>query len=350
MVRIGHDREFALVLKKACDEIHGQGARTPFLELVLRANSEPSAWKDVVWAMLCDDALPHSGGSEADANGEMLMEYALEVKEHRRPIGDAASECLKDPRMKSIRWTDSYQWLAVIADEFAGLSKDSLRDALRHGQPIYYSATAALVARLDEVPDGLALRPYRQRPASFPASVPREMDPDRLVSRLKEYSRDSDELHPALLNSMEDCLFLPALAEETLSDLASVGNPGVLISNALRFCYGLPAKLAETLPLLNVWGKIWHQQAGRPDLKQLLRAWMLVRESAIRDDEKAANEYLASLEERIVHSEIWKLPLASEILRIRGSLAGKRFARFCSSTPSTRAFFTRRFSSRSRRG
>lgn len=320
MTRVAGSPEFALSLKEASEEIRSQGGSTPFLELVVRANSETLAWKDVVWAMLCDDTR-FGGSSEADTSGYALLEYGLEMKEQRKSIGQAASECLTDPRMRSNRWTDAYHWLAVIADEFAGLTSDVIRDALKHGHPITCCAAAALIARLGEVPQGVVFdRGVRRRPASFSGTVQRETDADRLLQRLEDYSRDSDELHPALLSTIEECFFLPALTDQTLSGIASKGKPGALISTTLRFCYGLPPKLAETLPLLDIWGKIWREEENRPHLKRLHRVWMIVRESVSRDDEKAANEYLVGLDTKLVEGSIWKLPLASEVLRIRGYL------------------------------
>lgn len=324
MARIARDPEFAGVLKEASQEICQQGGSTPFLKLVISANIDESAWKDVVWAMLCDDT-GLRGSSEADANGYALLEYGLEVEEHRKWIGQAASECLNDPRMKGNRWTDAYHWLAVIADEFVGLTPDIIRNALRHGHPITCCAATALIARLGEVPKGVLFdRGVRRRPASFPGPIQRETDADRLLSRLEDYSRDSDELHPALLSTIEECLFLPALTDQTLSDIASKGKPGALITTTLRFCYGLPPKLAETLPLLDVWATIRREEENKPHLKRLRRAWMVVRESLIRDDEKAANEYLVGLDTKLLEGSIWKLPLASEILRIRGYLLSEQ--------------------------
>jgi hypothetical protein len=320
MARVTRSPEFALSIKEASEEIRGQGGSTPFLELVLRANIDPSAWKDVVWAMLCDDTRL-GGSSEADASGFGLLEYGLEVKEQRKSIGQAASECLSDPRMRSNRWTDAYHWLAVIADEFAGLTSDVIQGVLKHGHPISCCAATALIARLGEVPKGVVFdHGVRRRPASFPGAIQRETNADRLMQRLEDYSRDSDELHPALFSTIEECLFLPTLTDQTLSGIASKGKPGALISTTLRFCYGLPNKLAETLPLLDIWAKIWREEESKPHLKRLHRIWMIVRESVIRDDEKAGSEYLIGLDTKLLEGSIWRLPLASEILRIRGYL------------------------------
>jgi hypothetical protein len=299
MTRIARDPEFSGVLKEACQEIRQQGGSTPFLELVICANIDGLAWKDAVWAMLCDDTRL-AGSSEADTSGYALLEYGLEVKEQRKSIGQAASECLNDPRMKGNRWTDAYHWLAVITDEFIGLTHDIIRDVLRHGHPITCCAATALIARLGEVPKGMVFdRGVRRRPATVSGPIRRETEADRLIQRLEDYSRDSDELHPALLSAIEECLFLPALTEQVLSGIASKGKPGALISTTLRFCYGLPPKLSETLPLLDIWAKIWREEENKPYLKQLHRVWMIVRESVIRDDEKAANEYLVGLDTKL---------------------------------------------------
>lgn len=67
--------------------------------------------------------------------------------EHRKPIGQAAKECLGNPRMKKNKWTDAYHWLAVIVEEFIGLTPATLREAIKHGRPIKCSAVAALIAK-----------------------------------------------------------------------------------------------------------------------------------------------------------------------------------------------------------
>jgi hypothetical protein len=335
MVRVARDRQFSMDLSAACKGIRDRGGSIPLLGLVLRANSEPAKWKDVVWTMLCDDMQSGAGSHQADTNGDALMDYALKVKEQSESIGQAAIECLDDPRMLNNRWADAYHWLAVIGDEFVGLKPDRIRAAVTHGLPITLSAATSLVARLGEAPKGLSIRHTgRLRPATFPRSIKHETDEGVMLENLKEYSRDSEDLHPAVTSSIEKCLFLPEFSSESLSQLASIGWPGALIGNSLRFCYGLSPKLAETLPVLDFWGKFWTREGNAP-LQQLLRIWAIVRESAIRDDQTAADEYLASLDERLVHGDIWELPLASEILRIRGSLSGKqvrkvflRFARF----------------------
>lgn len=69
MARIARDADFAASIKEACEQIRQQPGAYPFLEFVLRANNDPSVWKDVVWSMLCDDTQAAGASSEADSNG-----------------------------------------------------------------------------------------------------------------------------------------------------------------------------------------------------------------------------------------------------------------------------------------
>ena len=287
MLRIAQDSDFASVIGEACDEILARGGPRPFLHLVSRANKEPSAWRDVVWVMLCDDE--HDGGSsEAEQTGQSLLEYGHAMIGHRQSIGQAAREFLSDPRMKMNRWADAYHWLAVIADEFVGLTPESIRNAIKRGQPIYAAAATALIARLGEVPEGVAFSKRTQsRPAPLSGGAPRVSDPDSIIKNLTECSRNSDVLYPGLLDLLEDSLLLPALDENLVAELASKGNAGILIAIALRFCFGLPPRLEEAIPLLDSGSSVWHSDENRPDEKQLLEVWKIERETVLRHDKVA---------------------------------------------------------------
>ena len=49
-------------------------------------------------------------------------------------------------------------WLVLFAeDEFSGTNPETIKSALRKGDPIYGAAAAALIARIGEVPDGVPL-------------------------------------------------------------------------------------------------------------------------------------------------------------------------------------------------
>ena len=320
MIRIVHEAEFARKIDEACMEIERQGSCPPFLGLLARAVDGKQPWKDVVWTMLCDD----SGigiSSEADMLGQALIEFGLANEELRKPIGVAAKQCLDDPRMAQNRWADAYQWLAVIADEFIGLQRKDLEKALKRQRPIQCSAAAALIARLGEIPDGVTFdRGVRKRPDETKTTSFRTTDKDSLLLLLKDYARDSDNLHPSLLDTITESLFLSPYNEQTLSEIARIGKPGALISLGLRFCYGEQPHLSETIPLLDAWGKIWHEERNDPHQKRLNRLWMMVRQSVIKDNDKAANDYLTELDENLLEGGAWELALAFESLQVRGTL------------------------------
>lgn len=220
--------------------------------------------------------------------------------------------------MQLNRWIDSYHWLILITDEFIGVTPDVIRDALKRHRPITYSAATALIARLGKVPEGFICdrarteRPHRQ------AQV--QMLYEQVVAKLRDYSRDSDELHPNITNAIEESLFVPVLPEDTLGEFVAIGNPGILIATTLRYCYGQTPQLAETIPLLDLWGRLSRRgfEQKRED-RRFHQVWWTVR-ATVQDDTEAKNSYLRALDSALVDRKIWTLPVALEILRIRGSL------------------------------
>jgi hypothetical protein len=318
MMRIKRDSAFADALEDATNEITASGGPQSLLRLVLKTATGSKVWKDIVWTLLCDDSGIHGGSHEADDMGDALMQYGREIHQDAEAIGVAALECLSDPRMKSNRWTDAYHWLVVIADEFVGVKPEVIRDALIKDRPIMYSAATALIARLGEIPNGFVCdrtrtkRPYRQNHG--------QVTSDKIVEILREYSRDSDELHPNILDVIEESLFLPILPEETLKEFVSMGSPGILIAMTLRYCYADTPQFTETIPLLDVWGRLFRSgyEQKRHD-RRLHEVWRMAR-TIVQNDTEAKTRYLAGLDSALVHRKIWTIPLALEILRIRGCL------------------------------
>jgi hypothetical protein len=318
MVRIKQDNAFADALEEASKEIIAQGGPQPLLQLVLKATKERKLWKDIAWMFLCDDSGIRGGSHEADDMGEALLEYGREIHEDSDAIGKAARECLQDPRMQSNRWTDAYHWLFVIADEFGGMERDLIRDALKTHGAIWYSATTALIARLGYVPQGFVCnrgrteRPYRETRVQIPQ--------EKVIETLRDYSRNSDDLHPNIINAIEESLFFAVLSEDILSELVGMGDPGLLIATTLRYCYAQTPQFAETIPLLDVWGRLFRRdfQEKRQD-RRLYQVWRMVR-ATVQDDTEAKTSYLRALDSALVDRKIWTLPVGLEILRIRGSL------------------------------
>jgi hypothetical protein len=124
--RMVREPRFADSLMKAADKVYGEQSCLNILNLLARAVTGQSPWKDVLWALLCGDARV-GGRSESDQSGMALLEFGLEEKEHRKRIGEAAKVCLDDPRVQRNRWHEAYHWLGLIADEFSGLNIDEIQ-------------------------------------------------------------------------------------------------------------------------------------------------------------------------------------------------------------------------------
>lgn len=72
----------------------------------------------------------YSIGFEREELGQILIELSIDFPEYRRPIGEAATTLLSEPRIASAGRRESYQWLALIAHEFMGLPAAAIRKAV----------------------------------------------------------------------------------------------------------------------------------------------------------------------------------------------------------------------------
>jgi len=321
MRRVVREPDFALNLLQAKNEICEKGGRAPLLGLVAEAVIDNNKWKDVVWLLLCDDTRI-GGSSESEGGGMALLEFGFLSKEHGEFIGKAAKEFLADPRVKQNRWHEAYHWLALLADEFVGLDRGTIREAILHGKPIGYSVTTALIGRLGEVPEHFSCdKVGRHRPTSFAEHVSPKRDLSKVILQLEDYGRDSDELHPSLVPTLQECIFLPQIDDAALASISSAGKPGILISTTLRFIYGMTPKMEETIPLLDRWFRIWSDERNRPHWKQLTNVWKILRGAAFDNNPCVTEAYLSALDHTILHSEVWKLALAWDILKLRGFLS-----------------------------
>lgn len=321
MYRVVCDADFTNNLLQATKEISEKGGRAPLLGLVAQAVTDNTKWNDVVWSLLCDDTRI-GGSSESEDGGMALLELGFISKEHGKLIGKAAKEFLADPRVKQNRWHEIYHWLALLADEFVGLDRETIRNVVLHGKPISYSATTALIGRLGEVPEEFMCdRAVRNRPTSFSDYIPTERDASQIIQQLKNFGRDSDELHPSLVSTLQECIFLSPFDEATLMSISSAGRPGILISTTLRFIYGIPPKMEETIPLLDRWFRIFHDERNRRHWMHITKVWKILRASAFVHNQDAKESYLTALDSAILNSEIWKLAAAWDILEIRHFLS-----------------------------
>ena len=316
--RISQEPDFARDLISASDEIVAGGGRPPLLGIAAKAITDQTGWKDILWGLLCDDTR-FGGSSESEWAGMALLEFGFGAETYRQRIGEAAISCLADPRFKQNRWHEAYHWVALLADEFVGIDKETIREVIVHGKPISYSATTALIARLGSVPEKFYSEKAQRQSIPATMSTP-SRDSATMVQDLKEFGRDSDELHPGLLGSVQEALSLPTLDELTLVTIAGSGKLGILIATLLRYIYGQAPRLSDTIPLLDIWARTWSEEPHKPQLKHLTRVWKMLRESVLLEDKSAANSYLAALDLALVEGHVWKLAIAWDILQIRGAL------------------------------
>lgn len=324
MFRIAHDQLFAQQIMDASEVVRKRGGAEPILGIIAKAITKGTGWKDVIWQLLCNSD-SFGGIGEVEGYGMALLEFGLSTAQYRADIGQFAKICLNDPRMIDNRWHETNQWLALLADEFDELTQDDLRAAILCKDPIHYGALTALIARLGEVPEGFSCkRAERKEPIDLDLLASKVRDTQQIIHCLMDYARDSQELHPHILDTIADCLFLEPIAESALVSIAAIGKPGILISTMLRFVYDIPHKMGEMIPLLEVWYKIRNEGKHKPHIKKLARVWYVARELAFHEDDQTRTDYLTYLNQALLEDNIWKLAITSEIFEIQGSLANEQ--------------------------
>ncbi|MEN9502508.1 MAG: hypothetical protein RI964_1793 [Pseudomonadota bacterium] len=319
MVQITTNQQFAEAFIQASNEIKANGGKASLLEIILNSSKGKAPWKDVLWAMLCDDTSFRSS-SESETNGSALLEYGLKISQYRKAIGDAAIECLSDPRMKNNRWTDAYHWLAVIADEFTGLLAREIESILRKSNStIHAEATTSLIARLGYVPEGVQFRRgYGSKPDLSVDKATHEVEFSSAIQKLNDFSRDSDTLHPELITTIEQCLYFSPLDNQAITAFSANGKPGMLIATTLRHCYGYSPQLFETISLLDHWGVT--NNTNDQAKKKLQDIWRTIRYSIHDMNDEVTTKYLEELDKNLFSNNGWELFIAFEILRVRGCL------------------------------
>jgi hypothetical protein len=308
---------YAQEVKEAATQIITQGGEKPLLELIRLALDNESRWEDVVWRLLCDKS---PSGFDLDDNGLWLLDYGRMEPNYGTSIGKAARKFLNDPRLKSSPQGEIRQWLAVLADEFIGLSTEDMNSALLQGRPISGSAASALIARLgNNVPTG-----YQKRDSvgSVPliSVVEDEISPtfsDRL-DQLKEMARSSDSLHPNVCQVLENMALEVPLSDQDLKRLAAEGVHGVLISSALSFVYGRSPNPKLAAKLLYLPRNL--EEPQNPCFNHLARIFRNGQYIAIEEDEEIKTAYLSILDNKLTYDNGEIFAIATELLALRGYL------------------------------
>lgn len=324
MSRIAQDSVFAQQIMDASDLVQKRGNEEPILGIAARAVARNAGWEDLIWQILCNDESRFGGIGEIDDNAMALLEFGLRFPQYRSYIGRTAKTYLADPRMTTNRLHEANHWLALLADEFDGLDRSGIRSAVLRKDPLHRGALAALITRLGEVPDGFSCERAESKKSTDPVLMAPEIGASQeIIRHLMDYARDAQEIHPDILNRVMESLYLEPIEEATLTSIAGIGKPGILISTALRFVYDVPHRMEEMIPLLEVWDKIKREEKQKPYVRKLARAWSVARESVFLEDGQARTDYLTYLD-RALFEDTKVLAIAAEIFEIRGMLTNEQ--------------------------
>lgn len=156
MRRIENEPAYSSLIEEAAKQITAQGSQRPLLDLVREAVTDFTSWKAVAWRMLKDDERLAMQGEE---NGQWLLDCGRLDPAYRARIGEAAYELFVELTQNLPFRVEPLQWLAIISDEFIGLTESELESTLLCPiTPIPESATSALISRLGKVPEGFRPR------------------------------------------------------------------------------------------------------------------------------------------------------------------------------------------------
>ena len=303
-------------LEDACRKLAAQGMDRTSLFSVIQALQNPKKWRDALWALFCaDDSV-----FDIDDVGETVLVFARNNPEHGEQIGNEAKALLDDPRLEKNRWVDKYHWLALLADEFGGLTPDEFTAVLGAHHPIHASATYSLIARCGTVPPS-----YQKRSKvgdvpndlGAPAAVP-DSQRENLPGRLREAGRSSEILHPDACSLVEEVIWSGEADETLLRSLAESGENGRLLSGVLRFCFGLPPSATDAIASMDPLLK--PAQSQDPCFTRLRKLGLLSHAATLRQNRDVREAYLRELDTAFRADKGWKQDYIYEILRVQEEL------------------------------
>lgn len=162
MQRIEREPAYASLIEEAAKQITAQGGRRPLLDLVREAVTDLTVWKAVVERMLNDD---EHFGMDVEERGQWLLDCGRLAPNYKQSIGEAAHQLFYELNFNQPFGGETLQWLAIIADEFIGLTETELENAVLSPRTIIQeSTTSALISRLGKVPNE-----FKQRRNSIPS-------------------------------------------------------------------------------------------------------------------------------------------------------------------------------------
>jgi len=134
-----------------------------------------------------------------------------------------------------------------------------------------------------------------------------------------DWTRPAEGFHPATCDAIGQLLYFGDIKEDALDAMARQGTFGIMVSDAIRLCAGLLPSLTSRLTLVLSGGPPHRIESDRSF--QRLQYNVRRFHATYLDEEPTGREEYAAAVERAMRLHTNNIaPLASELLRFRGSL------------------------------
>ncbi len=229
--RLKKDGLFRKQILSTTHQIKTSTGKEPIISIYLRAISETSAWKDVLWAAIFNDKFGH----ELEYVMLWLFDKGRKDSSIGKTIGSAAREFLSDPRVKEEKhYNERIPWLTFLAHEFGGLPTKEIENSLVNYRPSHKEITTALIARLGYVPDGCRIE-IKDYVALFKPYDRIKLDSPGFED-IVNITREAESIHPDFFQWVERVLLSGVLQNEEIKEIALTGKFGCLFSVIISFC------------------------------------------------------------------------------------------------------------------
>ena len=277
------------------------------------------SWDELLWDFFCSDQRFMPLGE--DDIGLELFWLGKRFPEYGINIGKAAVYLIDDERIQKHRWTNHFHWLVVLADEFIGLEKDKLKEAVCVGNSLYGGATNSLLKRIGEIPTDFASRDRH-------TSVPKDLfekdnilaqDSSELRDELINAARESEWLKPDVETLITRALLECEVDQKFLDELAAKGNNGCIMAGAFAFCCELDIRADYALSFINYFEP--HDRQNSASISRLKSVAMLSQYALTRLNSTAKSEYVSALIKAINREEFNSGHYFYELLRLERTLS-----------------------------
>jgi len=288
------------------------------LQHMLGSNNEFNvSWEEFLWDSFCSDHKLMS--DREDDIGLELFWLGKKHFEYGKNIGQAAAKLIDDKRIQKHRWTNHFHWLVVLADEFKGLEKNTLIEAVYAGNSLYGGATNSLLRRLGEIPDEFVSKDrYNSLPKDLLEKGNTSTQTLDLSEELLNAARESEWLKPDIETLIPRALLEHDVNQIFLDKLAAKGNNGCLLAGAFAFCCELDIKANYALSFINYFQPPGSQNSAALNRIRSLATFSQYALTRLRSTAK--NEYISALTQAINNKEYGIGHYFFELLRLERSL------------------------------